>query len=161
MRTCVPQGKSPPLCIVALAPFASRNVPMPAFMRYPGGLRDVFTPCSRKFRIDCAPTCVAQGISPPFRVAALAPSPFRIVLLRCLTVFSHHFGAKSKNIHVYSISLSFVLVSKALRPEFAQKIVAQMRSPRNFPSIVHNCPCGICNPKCINAGVYAISPEIS
>ena len=82
-RRCVPQGNLPPFCIAALAQNFPRNVPMPAFMQFYWGFREIFTKCSHKFRMKVMPICVSQGISPPFGVAALAPSPSRIVRLWC------------------------------------------------------------------------------
>ena len=80
-RRCDAQGKSPPFCIAALAQFFPRNVPMPAFMQFYSRFREIFITCSQKNRMELMPICVLQGILPPFRVAALGLSPFRIVRL--------------------------------------------------------------------------------
>ena len=72
--------------------------------------------------------------------------------------FSHHFGSKSANLHVYDIALCFLHVSKPLRPESANQIAAQMRCAGNFNSILHDCPRGICHSQCAHAGFHAISP---
>jgi hypothetical protein len=74
-RWCVSQGNWPPFCIAAPAPFASCNVPMLPFMQFHRGFRDVFTTCSHNFRFKFELTCVSQGISPAFGLAALAPFP--------------------------------------------------------------------------------------
>ena len=75
--------------------------------------------------------------------------------------FSHHFGAKSANLHVYDITRCFLHVSKPLRPQFANQVAAQMRCAGKFSSILHHCPRGICHPQCANAGFNATSPGVS
>jgi hypothetical protein len=131
-RRCVAQGNLPPFCIIALAEFATRNVPMPVLMQFHRGFREIFTACWQFFRMEFESTCVSQGISPPFCLAALVPFP------------SHN--VKPQPFPLYHGGFHDVLTTCSQKK--LHEIRTDVRFAGDFTSIWRRCPGTFAVPDC-------------